>query len=156
VSNVSVYRVGKDYLNEEVVLTFTKKRKDKKGVSHEFKFIVTVDKDGKAYMSCEVDGKKDYGSLCLSHDWSNERLLESFRSLLNKKVEDEIESHMRVFNMPYPHKRLFIYDCLLFKSHKHDMEVVESEEHYSELFEYYNTSKYLYEDRFMGEVSVES
>ena len=152
VSNVSVYRVGEDYLNEKVVLTFTKKRKDKKGVSHEFKFIVTVDKDDKSYLICEVDGKESNGSLCLSHDWSKERLLESFRSLLGQRVEEEIESHMRGFNMPYPHKRLFIYECLLFKSHKHDVEIVESEEHFSELFEYYNTNKYLYETKFIEEV----
>ena len=155
VSNVSVYRVGEDYLNEKVVTTFTRKRKDKKGVSHEFKFIVTVDKDDKSYLRCEVDGKESIGSLCLSHDWSKERLLESFRSLLGKRVEEEIESHMRGFNMPYPHKRLFKYLCLHFRSYHEDVEIVKSEEHFDELFKYYYTNKKLYEDVFIGEVKEE-
>lgn len=149
---VTVYKVGGD--SDKVVTTFTKKRKDKKGVSHEFKFIVTVDKDDKSYLKCEVDGKESIGSLCLSHDWSKERLLESFRSLLGKRVEEEIESHMRGFNMPYPHKRLFKYLCLHFRSYHEEVEIVKSEEHFDELFKYYYTNKKLYEDVFIEAVDI--
>jgi len=138
VSNVSVYRVGEDYLNEEVVLTFTKKRKDKKGVSHEFKFVVTTDKDDKAYLSCEVDGEKDNGSLCFCHDWSKNKILESTRNKLGDRVEEKIEGCINGFNIPYPHKRMFEYDCLLFRSYHRVIEIVESPEHFSELYEYYN------------------
>ena len=154
-SNVSVYRVGEDYLNEKVVLTFTKKRKDKKGVSHEFKFIVTTDKDDKAYLSCEVDGDKDNGSLCFCHDWSKNKILESTRNKLGDRVEEKIEGCINSFNIPYPHKRMFEYDCLLFRSYHRVIEIVESPEHFSELFEYYNRSKYLYQTKFIEEVKVD-
>tara|TARA_Y100001937_G_C7042420_1_gene295267 strand:+ start:175 stop:687 length:513 start_codon:yes stop_codon:yes gene_type:complete len=154
VSNVSVYRVGEDYLNEEVLWTFAKKRKDKKGVSHEFKFIVTIDKDDNAYLSCEVDGEKDTGSLCFCHDWSRKKNEISIRYKLADRVEERIQACINSFNIPYPHKRVFKYLCLHFRTYHEEVEIVKSEEHYHELFKYYYTNKKLYEDVLIEAVDI--